>query len=236
MASRGTPEERNRETARETTEPGASSTSASHAGEQESGAPVEQERAVRTSREADRETDRGAGRGTALARRPGELPAAWPASPFDFMRRLSDDLDRLFGGVGLGRFDLAPFAGGGRDLWAGMPELEEALWSPQVEIFKRGDKLVVRADLPGLERDDVSVGVTDDNALTISGERRRESAEGHGGYFRSERSYGRFFRSIPLPEGTDADRVEASFKNGVLEVTAPAPKREERRGRKINVQ
>jgi HSP20 family molecular chaperone IbpA len=69
------------------------------------------------------------------------------------------------------------------------------------------------------ERDDVSVEVTDDNVLTVSG----------------ERSYGRFFRSVPLPEGTDAGRVEASFKNGVLEVTMPAPKREERGGRRITV-
>jgi HSP20 family protein len=231
MASRGTPEERDRDTARGSSEAGSSSTPASRAGEHETGARVEQEREVQTSREAGRET----GGGTGLARRPGALTTAWTASPFDLMRRFSDDLDRLFGSVGLGRLGVAPFAGLGRDLWAGMPEVEQVLWSPQVETFRRGDNLVVRADLPGLERDDVNVEVTDDNALTISGERRQEAVEDREGYYRSERSYGRFFRSIPLPEGVDADRVEASFKNGVLEVTLPAPKREERRGRKVNV-
>jgi len=231
MASRGTPKERDKDTARGSTEAGSSSAAASRAGGAETAAPREQERGVQTTREADRE----AGRGTGLARRPGALPATWTASPFDLMRRFSEDMDRLFGGVGLGRFGVAPFAGLGRDLWAGMPDVEQALWSPQIETFQRGDKLVVRADLPGLERDDVSVEVTDDNVLTISGERQQEAAEDREGYYRSERSYGRFFRSIPLPEGVDADKVEASFKNGVLEVTLPAPKREERRGRKINI-
>jgi HSP20 family protein len=177
------------------------------------------------------QTSRETGRGAGLARRPGALAPAWTASPFDLMRRFSDDMDRLFGAG----FGLAPVAGLGRGLWAGLPDVEQALWAPQVEVFQRGDKLVVRADLPGLEKDDVDIEVTDDNVLTISGERRQEAEEDREGYYRSERSYGRFFRSIPLPEGVDADQVEANFKNGVLEVTLPAPKREERRGRKINV-
>jgi HSP20 family protein len=81
---------------------------------------------------------------------------------------------------------------------------------------------VVRADLPGLKREDVNIEVRDDE-LILSGERRSEHEESEGGYYRSERSYGSFYRSIPLPEGVDADTAKARFDNGVLEITMQAP-------------
>ena len=93
---------------------------------------------------------------------------------------------------------------------------------------------MVRADLPGLNKDDVKVEVTDD-MLKIAGERREEHEENHEGYRHGERRYGRFFRSIPLPEGVKAEDVRATFHNGVLEVTMPAPQPEQR-GRRIEVQ
>jgi HSP20 family protein len=93
-----------------------------------------------------------------------------------------------------------------------------SLFSPPVEIFERDGQLVVRADLPGLTKDDVHVEVTDE-ALTIEGERR----------------YGTFRRQIPLPEGVNADQVIASFKDGVLEVSRPAPQ-QQARGRRIDIQ
>jgi HSP20 family molecular chaperone IbpA len=108
------------------------------------------------------------------------------------------------------------------------------MWNPQLETFQRGDELVIRADLPGLKKEDVNVEVTDD-AIVISGERRDESVEDREGFYHSERSYGSFYRSIPLPEGTIGDNAKANFKDGVLEITMPAPPREAARGRRIEI-
>ena len=98
---------------------------------------------------------------------------------------------------------------------------------PQVETFRRDDKLVVRADLPGLKKDDVKVEI-DNGMLTISGQRSSEREEKRDEFYRSERSYGSFYRAIPLPEGIESDNCEATFKDGVLEVTLPGT--EARRG------
>ena len=84
---------------------------------------------------------------------------------------------------------------------------------------------MVKADLPGLTKDDVKVELTD-KLLTISGERKDEKEDKREGFYRSERSYGRFFRQIPLPEGVKTDKANATFRKGVLEVTMPAPKME----------
>jgi len=81
---------------------------------------------------------------------------------------------------------------------------------------------VIRADLPGLSKDDVNVEMNDD-AITISGERRNENEEQREGYYRSERSYGSFYRQIPLPEGVNPKDAQATFRDGVLEITLKAP-------------
>jgi HSP20 family protein len=92
----------------------------------------------------------------------------------------------------------------------------------------------VRADLPGLKKEDVTVDV-EDGMLAISGERRDEHEEDRDGYYRSERSYGRFYRAVPLPDGANAEQIDASFNDGVLEVTVPAPKERESRGKKVQI-
>jgi HSP20 family protein len=107
-------------------------------------------------------------------------------------------------------------------------------WAPQIETFQRGDEFVVRADLPGLTKDDVKVDITDD-ALTIEGERREEHEEDREGYYRSERSYGSFCRVVPLPEGAITDNANARFNQGVLEVVVKAPPREVSRGRRLEI-
>lgn len=159
-------------------------------------------------------------------------------APFTLMRRMADDMDRLFENFGFGRTGLGfgPSFGSGleRDLWSGSSVLDQPAWSPQVETFRRGDKLVVRADLPGLNKDDVKVEV-DDGVLTISGERREEREENRGDFYRSERSYGQFYRAVPLPEGVSSEQCEAKFKDGVLEVTLPAPKQLERKAKQIQI-
>ena len=82
----------------------------------------------------------------------------------------------------------------------------------------------MRVDLPGMAREDIKVEVTDET-LTIEGERRHTEEKEEKGYYRSERSYGRFARTIALPEGADATTAKAEFKNGVLEVALDLPKR-----------
>jgi HSP20 family protein len=169
---------------------------------------------------------------TGIARREQSLPSLMAASPFTFMRRFSEEMDRLFEDFGMGRGWLAPSFG--RDLMpTAFGDLGRSMWSPEVEVFEREGQLVVRADLPGLTRDDVNVEVTDD-AINISGERKSEHEERGEGYYRSERSYGNFYRSIPLPEGVNAENVDATFRNGVLEITMPAPQRQSR-GRQIEI-
>ena len=95
-------------------------------------------------------------------------------------------------------------------------------WAPDVEVFQKNDQLTIRADLPGLRREDVKVDVSD-GGVCIQGERTHERDEHSEGYYRSERSYGSFNRMIPLPDGAIADQAKATFKDGVLEITMPAP-------------
>lgn len=159
-------------------------------------------------------------------------PGRLGQTPFTLMRRMMDDMDRMFEDFGLGRRLASPlFEDLGTDLWG---DGGSALWSPAVEVLEKGNNLVVRAEIPGVSKDDVTVSLTNE-ALTIQGERRRESEDRGDGYYRSERSYGRFFRAIPLPEGIDPEKVDASFKDGVLEVTVAVPKSEQKRGRKIAI-
>jgi HSP20 family protein len=88
-------------------------------------------------------------------------------------------------------------------------------------MTQHGDELLVRVDLPGLDKNDVKVNVAED-AITIHGERHRAQEEERDGVYRSERSYGAFYRTIALPAGTMTDQAKASFKNGVLEIRMPA--------------
>ena len=150
-------------------------------------------------------------RGKELSRYQGQEEQG--LTPFSFMRRMMDDIDRMFGGVG---------GFGDEGLM-----LASNTWSPQVEVFEKNGNLVVRADLPGLDRKDIKVNV-DDGALTIEGERRTEHEEKREGFFHSERSYGSFTRRIPLPRGVDASACDASFENGVLEVSLKLPKQSTR--------
>lgn len=143
--------------------------------------------------------------------------------PFGMMRRLQDDFDRLFGSIGVGRGWMEPFG-----------DRESADWTPAIEAFQRGNDFVVRADVPGLSREDLSVEVGE-NALTIRGDRKYDHEEEREGIYRSERSYGSFCRVIPLPEGAVTESAKANFKDGVLEVVVQAPSQEVSRGRRIEI-
>lgn len=147
------------------------------------------------------------------------------STPFQFMKRFGEEMDRLFGDFGFSSGWLTPTIERG---------LGQGLWSPQVEMFERDGQLVVRADLPGLNRDDVNVELADD-AITIEGERRSEQEDNTPGFYRSERSYGKFYRRLPLPEGVKVENANATFNNGVLEITMEAPKPKTAKARKLNI-
>ncbi len=159
-----------------------------------------------------------------LLRRERAYPSPFGNSPFAFMRRFSEEMDRLFEDFGFASGSMTPSFE--RDFpSARFGGFGEALWAPQVETFEREGRLVIRADLPGLTKDDVNVEINDDS-IVLSGERRNENEEKREGYYRSERSYGSFYRQIPLPEGVDADDANATFRDGVLEITMKAPQLE----------
>jgi HSP20 family protein len=142
----------------------------------------------------------------------------WRGDPF---RRWTNEMDRWF-------HDPARTGSGsafGRHLTS---------WTPDVEAFQRRDQFVVRADLPGMKKEDVTLQIADD-ALTIEGERRFEHEDEREGYYRSERSYGRFCRVIPLPEGAIVDSAKATFREGVLEVVMQAPPKEVAGGRRLEI-
>jgi HSP20 family protein len=105
-------------------------------------------------------------------------------------------------------------------------------WVPAMDLVETEDALVLRADLPGLDRDDVAIEIKD-RVLTVSGERKAEDEQKADGYYRVERAYGGFSRSLTMPEGIDADRVEANFDKGVLEIRIPKP--EERKPHRVAI-
>ncbi len=128
-------------------------------------------------------------------------------SPFELMRRFSEEMDRFF---------------------AGGRETREVMWAPNIEVKEKDNNLIVCAELPGVKKEDVKLEVTDEG-LVIQGERKREEEQRERGYYRSERSYGRFYRLIPLPDEAKAEEAKAQFNNGVLEVTIPVPEMQRKR-------
>jgi HSP20 family protein len=105
-------------------------------------------------------------------------------------------------------------------------------WVPAMDLLETAENFVLRADLPGLSQDDVKIEL-EDSTLTVSGERKSEHVDKQEGYYRVERAFGSFSRSLSLPKGIDADAVTASFENGVLEIRVPKP--EERKPRRIAI-
>jgi HSP20 family protein len=128
--------------------------------------------------------------------------------PFNLLRQMTGELDRMFDEPwSFFRFPVPTVA---------------ADWAPKVDVVTKDNTLVTRVDLPGMKKEDVTVEVAD-GLLTLSGERKKEFKEEKGDYFREEREYGSFCRTVPLPKGVKSEDVKASFANGVLEVTVPLP-------------
>jgi HSP20 family protein len=134
------------------------------------------------------------------------------ASPFELMRRFTEDMDRFFE------------VGTPSTAWS----QTMGMWSPPIEVKEADGRLSICAELPGLRKEDIKVELTPEG-LVISGERKREHEEKRGGIYRSERSYGSFTRTVPIPDEAQIDQAKASFENGILTVNVPVPEMTQRR-------
>ena len=139
--------------------------------------------------------------------------------PFRELSTLQNEMNRLFNTV----FDAPAPGNGGSTL---------RRWMPAMDLVETDDHFVLRADLPGVSEDDVKIEF-EDGTLTVSGERRAEHKSKDEGYYRVERAFGSFSRSLTLPQGIDPAAVGASFDRGVLEVRIPKP--EQRKPRRIEI-
>jgi HSP20 family protein len=174
-----------------------------------------------TSPPSDAQESHGQSASRDLARRTEST--AYPTfGPFSIMRRFGEDIDRMFANFGMGPSFFPT------NLWQSGREAMMAAWTPRIEMTERDDgKLVISADLPGVKKEDLNVQVTED-AVTIEGERRQERTREERGLYQSERSYGSFYRAIPLPEGVEPESASAEFKDGVLQIEISAPERKSR--------
>jgi len=128
----------------------------------------------------------------------------------------SKDMERLFE-----EFFEDPFLTGLRrrlPMWKRFKEFE-GIW-PAVDMVDKKDEIVVKAEVPGVEKDDMNISLTE-NTLTIKGETKKEKETKEEDYYYSERSYGSFARTLTLPEKVQTDQVKANFKNGILEIHLP---------------
>jgi HSP20 family protein len=145
-------------------------------------------------------------------------------NPWQTMTRLSREMDQLFDSFFGHRFGFPRLGAGngGDDL--------SSLWSPNIDVRRRGDSVVVHAELAGVNKDDVRIEATE-QGIAISGERNETREEGGNerGYQLKERSYGSFYREIPLPEGAQVDQAKATMREGVLEITVPLQENQSRR-------
>lgn len=139
------------------------------------------------------------------------------SNPFSELQTLQDQIGRLFD---------PPFSR--RD----DESLSRGSWMPPVDVAEEGDKLILRAELPGLKEEDIEIEF-ENGVLTLKGERSFEAEKSERNYHRIERSYGKFVRSFNLPRSVDADGIQASYDSGVLEIVIP--KREEAKPRQIKV-
>jgi HSP20 family protein len=138
---------------------------------------------------------------------PAPLKPAVFGSTFGFpmFRLLSRELDDIFG-----RFEVERSA-------------FEPVWAPNVEILRKNNEFIVRADVPGLKKEDITVELTEES-LVLRGERKHEQEEKGDGYFHTERTYGSFYRELPLPEGVKIEAAKAIVHDGVIEITIPVAK------------
>ena len=123
-------------------------------------------------------------------------------NPFTGFKRFSDEMERMF------NREVTVFG--------------DTTWSPAIEVKRKNGNFCVTAEIPGVKTEDVKVHI-ENKALVLEGKREEEKTEKREGFYHSERFYGNFCRTIPLPEGAETNKTTAEFHNGVLEVNIPAP-------------
>lgn len=160
-----------------------------------------------------------------MAKRKKESKALMPRGSFFELDRWERDMERM----------MEEFFGRGRRSWwpYRWPRGNgQEITLPAIDLYEDADDIVVKAELPGLSKDDIEVKLSD-HLLTIKGEKKREQESKGERYYRSERSYGSFVRNLQLPKEVHSDKAKASFKNGVLEIRMP--KTEEAKSKEIHV-
>ena len=140
--------------------------------------------------------------------------------PLSELERLHDEVNRLFD-FSLGRFPERNIG------------LLERGWAPAVDVYDSKDNVIVKADLPGLAKDEIDVTI-EGNTVVIKGEKKHDSKVKEENYVRTERFRGVFHRTITLPNGVDSSKAKAEYKNGTLELTLP--KKEEAKPKQISVE
>lgn len=150
-----------------------------------------------------------------------ERPRGRAVTPFDEMERL---MDEFFPGGLMHRGRWGP-------RWSGMAAPFEGRW-PKVDVIEQDDHVMVRAEVPGVKKDDLDVSITDDT-VTIRGSTEEEKKEEEGDYYRREIARGSFSRTVTLPGGVNGDKAKARFKDGMLELTLPKEERSKRRKIKV---
>ena len=144
-----------------------------------------------------------------------QRPDLWNWSAYDQLTNIRDEINRLFE---------SPYENSSSDVFN--------TWAPALDLYEDSDNLVVRAELPGMKKEDIELSLHD-NVITVSGERKNEKQYEGGHTSREERFFGRFTRSITLPKQVDSGKLKASYKDGVLKVTLP--KAEEAKPRQIQI-
>ena len=156
------------------------------------------------------------------------VPARAFRDPFTALRQMTSEFDRFFEDPFVTAFRFPRFFRTPRSA-------EPTGWLPEIDVFEKDNRLVTKIDLPGLKKDDVKVEVVE-GQLVISGERKSEAEETKEQYYRCEREYGSFYRSVPLPEDVKLEDVKATFTDGVLEVSVPLPAKAETKPHKVEIQ
>lgn len=157
-------------------------------------------------------------------------PAATAPSPFDHLRR---EIEQVFDNFRAGTLGF-PFARRALDLDIPWPRFGALALSPAVDVAERENEYEITAELPGLDEKDIEVRLSNGN-LTIKGEKKEEKEEKEKDYYLSERRYGAFTRTFRVPDGVDADKVEARFAKGVLTVKLPKTAQARSQEKKIEV-
>jgi len=164
---------------------------------------------------------------TAVQTRPTQEIGRW--DPLD----LFDDMERQFSRIWNSMWPW-PTQAFGRPAGRSTSQTRNAGWMPTMDIYEQDGNLVVKADLPGVKKEDIDIEL-DQNALIIKGQRQDENEVREENYYRVERSTGTFYRRLPLPNNVSPDQIKANFHDGVLEVRLPKPEQEQQRGKKIPI-